>query len=110
MVWFGSETKPNQLLPALHGSEDWSRDRLYSSIYTIGKMVLLQSTNIAKLLFGVQQHVVLKYRVVCGASRVAKLKKTVDPLVRFLKSTEVGGKEGSREYGLEWERKDDQMW
>lgn len=34
------------------GSEDWGRYRLYSSIYTMGKMVLLQSTNIARILFG----------------------------------------------------------
>ena len=30
------------------------------------------------------------------------------PLLEFLKSTEVGGREGAREKELEWERRNDQ--
>ena len=34
--------------------------------------------------------------------------KAVAPLLRFLKATEVGGREGARERELEWGRKNDQ--
>ena len=30
------------------------------------------------------------------------------PLLEFLKATEVGGREGAKEGGLEWERRNDQ--
>ena len=30
------------------------------------------------------------------------------PLLRFLKATEIGGREGTRERELEWERRNDQ--
>jgi len=33
--------------------------------------------------------------------------KAVAPLLRFLKSTEVGGREGAREREVEWERRND---
>ena len=32
----------------------------------------------------------------------------VAPLLRFLKATDIGGREGARERELEWERKNDQ--
>ncbi len=35
-------------------------------------------------------------------------KKAVGPLLRFLKTTGVGGREGARERELEWEKKNDQ--
>ena len=33
--------------------------------------------------------------------------KAVAPLLRFLKTTDVGGREGARERELEWERRND---
>ena len=32
----------------------------------------------------------------------------IGPLLEYLKSTEVGGREGGKERELEWERRDDQ--
>lgn len=36
-------------------------------------------------------------------------KKAVAPLLKFLKTTDVGEREGARERELEWERKNDQV-
>ena len=36
------------------------------------------------------------------------MKKAVAPLLKFLKTTGIGGREGARERELEWERKKDQ--
>ena len=34
--------------------------------------------------------------------------KAVTPVLKYLKTTEIGGREGARERELEWERKTDQ--
>lgn len=34
-------------------------------------------------------------------------RKSSESITKFLKTTEVGGREGARERGLEWERKND---
>ena len=34
--------------------------------------------------------------------------KAVAPLLKFLRTTDVGGREGARERELEWERRNDQ--
>ena len=38
----------------------------------------------------------------------ARRNKAVAPLLKFLKTTGIGRREGPRERGLEWERKNDQ--
>ncbi len=42
-----------------------------------------------------------------GLAELLANEKAVGPLVDFLKSTEVGAREGAKERELEWERRDD---
>ena len=44
-----------------------------------------------------------------GLAELFANEKAVGLLVDFLKSTEVGAREGARERELEWERRDDQV-
>ena len=53
----------------------------------------------------------MRWRARAGKSWLADLlanETAVAPLLRFLKTTDVGGREGARERKLEWERKNDQ--
>ena len=43
-----------------------------------------------------------------GLAELLANEKAVGPLLEFLKSTEVGGREGAREKEPEWERRNDQ--
>ena len=44
-----------------------------------------------------------------GLAELLANEKALGPLVGFLKSTDVGGREGAKERELEWERRDDQV-
>ncbi len=44
-----------------------------------------------------------------GLAELLANEKALGPLVGFLKSTDVGGREGAKERELEWERRDEQV-
>ena len=43
-----------------------------------------------------------------GLAELLANERAIGPLLEYLKSTEVGGREGGKERELEWERRDDQ--
>ena len=44
-----------------------------------------------------------------GLAELLADEKAIGPLLEFLKSTEVGGREGAKEREIEWERRNDQV-
>lgn len=44
-----------------------------------------------------------------GLAELLANEKAIGPLVEFLKSTQVGGREGAKEREIEWERRNDQV-
>ena len=46
--------------------------------------------------------------LVDGLAELLANERAIGPLLEYLKSTEVGGREGGKEREVEWERRDDQ--